>query len=122
MNLRSLTVTVGACLGAIMVVTACGGSSSGSTARGAAPGATLRAVRARGAVRCGITQGAGFATPDDRGKWQGFDVDFCRAIAVALFNDPDSVRFVPYTQQQRFSGLQSGEVDLLANGTSLISS
>jgi len=73
-------------------------------------------------VKCGITQGAGFATPDDSGRWRGFDVDFCRALAVALFNDPNKVQFLPYTQQQRFSGLQSGEVDLLVNGSSITSS
>lgn len=124
MSLRSTVARTGACMALTMLLAACGSgsSSSAATKRGAAAGATLRAVRARGAVRCGITQGAGFATPDDQGRWKGFDVDFCRAIAVALFNDPDSVRFVPFTQQQRFSGLQSGEVDLLANGTSLISS
>jgi general L-amino acid transport system substrate-binding protein len=85
----------------------------------AASGATLRAVRARGAVKCGISQAAGFATPNDAGQWQGFDVDFCRAIAVAVFGDPAKVEYVPYTQSQRFSGLQSGEVDVLVNGTSL---
>lgn len=95
------------------------GSSGARTGSGSGDGATLAAVRARGALRCGITQGAGFATPDDSGHWQGFDVDFCRAIAVALFDDPRKVQFVPYTQSQRFSGLQSGEVDLLVNGTSL---
>jgi general L-amino acid transport system substrate-binding protein len=73
-------------------------------------------------VKCGITQGAGFATPDDSGRWRGFDVDFCRALAVALFNDPNKVQFITFTQQQRFSGLQSGEVDLLVNGTSITSS
>ena len=85
-------------------------------------GGTLRAVRARGAVKCGITQGAGFATADDSGHWRGFDIDFCRALAVALFNDASKVQLVPYTQQQRFSGLQSGEVDLLVNGSSVTSS
>jgi general L-amino acid transport system substrate-binding protein len=73
-------------------------------------------------VKCGITQGAGFATPDDSGHWRGFDVDFCRALAVALFNNPNKVQFIPFTQQQRFSGLQSGEVDLLVNGSSITSS
>jgi general L-amino acid transport system substrate-binding protein len=82
-------------------------------------GRTLDAIRARGVVRCGITPGAGFATPDDAGQWQGFDVDFCRAIAAAVFNDPTKIEAIPYTQQQRFAGLQSGEVDILANGTSL---
>ena len=94
---------------------------SGS-ARSGASGATLQAVRSRGTVRCGISQAAGFATPNDAGQWQGFDVDFCHAIAVAVFGDPAKVEFVPYTQSQRFSGLQSGEVDLLVNGTSLTSS
>jgi general L-amino acid transport system substrate-binding protein len=83
---------------------------------------TLTAIRARGTVKCGITAGAGFATPDDSGQWHGFDVDFCRALAVALFDDPAKVVFLPYTQQQRFAGLLSGEVDILANGTSLTSS
>ena len=112
------------CLGAMALLQACGAGSapSGDADRGASAGATLRAVRARGTVRCGITQGTGFATPDDAGRWQGFDVDFCRALAVALFDDPSKVQFTPYTQQQRFSGLQSGEVDLLANGTSVTSS
>ena len=76
-------------------------------------------MRARGAVKCGISQAAGFATPNDAGQWQGFDVDFCKAIAVAVFGDTAKVEFVPYTQSQRFSGLQSGEVDVLVNGTSL---
>ncbi|HSU95895.1 MAG TPA: transporter substrate-binding domain-containing protein, partial [Gemmatimonadaceae bacterium] len=97
---------------------ACGGGSGASNGS-STDGATLRAVRARGTLKCGITQGAGFATPSDSGQWRGFDVDFCRAIAVALFNDPNKVEFIPYTQQQRFSGLQSGEVDVLVNGTSL---
>ena len=98
---------------------ACGSAGGTSTSRPDGVGRTLSAVRARGTVMCGITQGAGFATPDDSGNWRGFDVDFCRALAAAVFNDPRKVRFVPYTQQQRFSGLQSGEVDLLANGSSV---
>ena len=84
---------VSLCLGVTMLAQACGGdtSASGGADRGVSAGATLRAVRARGTVRCGITQGTGFATPDDAGRWQGFDVDFCRALAVALFDDPDKV-------------------------------
>lgn len=116
-------------LALLLATVACGaggGSALGSGAAsnggaGSAGGATLRAVRARGSVKCGITEGAGFATPDDVGRWKGFDVDFCRAMAVALFDDPDKVQFIPYTQEQRFSGLESGEVDLLVNGTSLTS-
>lgn len=96
------------------------GCANGSAAP--AGGSTLKAVRARGVVKCGITPGAGFATPDDAGQWHGFDVDFCRAVAVALFNDPAKAVFLPYTQQQRFSGILSGEVDILANGTTVTSS
>ncbi len=100
-------------VGVVAVLVGC---AAGTAAKSPA---TLDAVKARGVVTCGITPGAGFATPDDAGQWQGFDVDFCRAIAVAVFNDPAKARFIPYTQQQRFSGLLSGEVDVLANGTSL---
>ncbi len=100
----------------VLAVVAC---SSSSGTGGRAGGATLARIRVRGSVKCGITQGAGFATSDDSGLWQGFDVDFCRAIAAAVLSDPAKVTFIPYTQQQRFAGLQSGEVDLLANGTSV---
>ena len=97
-------------------------ADSAGAAGASSAGATLRAVRARGVVKCGISQAAGFATPNDAGEWQGFDVDFCRAIAVAILGDPAKLELVPYTQSQRFSGLQSGEVDVLVNGTSLTSS
>ena len=108
------------CFLAVLTLLACSGGAPAAASR--SQGATLAAIRSRGAVKCGITQGAGFATPDDSGRWRGFDVDFCRALAVALFNDPDKVQFVTFTQQQRFSGLQSGEVDVLVNGTSITSS
>ena len=115
---------------AVAVLTACTSTEGASAdtaaksgaARAGGSGATVQAVRSRGTVRCGISQAAGFATPNDAGQWQGFDVDFCHAIAVAVFGDPAKVEFVPYTQSQRFSGLQSGEVDVLVNGTSLTSS
>jgi len=115
-----------ACL-ALAGIAACSGGEAGDAAGAPAgdargQGATLRAVRARGAVKCGITQGAGFATADDSGRWRGFDVDFCRALAVAIFDDSSKVQLVPYTQQQRFAGLQSGDVDLLVNGSSMTSS
>jgi general L-amino acid transport system substrate-binding protein len=106
-------------LGAVIACAGNGDAAPESSEIRSGSGATLAAVRARGAVRCGISQQSGFATPDDSGRWRGFDVEFCRAIAVAIFNDPEKVQFVPFTQQQRFSGLQSGEADLLVNGTSL---
>ena len=67
---------------------------------------------------CGVTTGvAGFSLADSQGKWTGLDVDTCRAVAAAIFGDADKVKFVPTTAQQRFTALQSGEVDLLARTT-----
>lgn len=75
---------------------------------------TLEAVRNRGQLVCGIHTGiAGFALPDSRGVWQGMDVDLCRGLAVAIFNDPAKVRFVPLSSSTRFTALGSGEVDVL---------
>jgi general L-amino acid transport system substrate-binding protein len=79
---------------------------------------TLDDVKAKGFVQCGTTTGLlGFAAPDDAGNWSGFDVDFCRAVAAAIFNDPQAVKFTPLTAAERFTALQSGEVDLLARNT-----
>jgi general L-amino acid transport system substrate-binding protein len=87
----------------------------------AAPnGATLDTVKSRGTLVCGVNTGlAGFAQPDSQGVWKGFDVDYCRAIAVAIFNDPGKVRYVPLTAQSRFTALQSGEVDMAARNTTV---
>ncbi|MBK1658566.1 amino acid ABC transporter substrate-binding protein [Paracraurococcus ruber] len=75
---------------------------------------TLEAVKARGQLVCGIHTGiAGFALPDSRGAWQGLDVDLCRGLAVAIFNDASKVRFVPLSSSTRFTALGSGEVDVL---------
>lgn len=80
---------------------------------------TLRAVRARGRVRCGVNPGlAGFALPDSRGVWRGFDVDFCRALAAAVLGDADKVTYVPLTNERRFEALKTGQVDLLSRNTS----
>jgi general L-amino acid transport system substrate-binding protein len=84
----------------------------GGTARA---GPTFDAVRARGTVACGVNQGvAGFSVPDSRGEYRGLDADFCRALAAAVFGDPTKVRFVPTSSQNRFTMLQSGEIDVLA--------
>jgi general L-amino acid transport system substrate-binding protein len=78
------------------------------------PSPTLDAVRARGTLNCGIHTGvAGFALPDSRGVWQGFDVDMCRGLAAAIFNDPSKVRFIPLSSSTRFTALGSGEIDVL---------
>ena len=79
---------------------------------------TLDAVRGKGYVQCGVNTGlAGFSQPDSRGVWKGIDVDVCRAVAAAVFGDHSKVRYTPLTAQQRFTALQSGEVDLLARNT-----
>src|SRR5215211_639863 len=79
---------------------------------------TFDAVRQRGTLVCGVNAGlAGFAQPDSQGVWRGLDVDYCRAVAAAMFGDPNKVRFVPTTTQNRFTALQSGEVDILARNT-----
>ncbi|SEO52222.1 general L-amino acid transport system substrate-binding protein [Rhodospirillales bacterium URHD0017] len=81
-------------------------------------GKDLDAVKARGSLICGVSTGvAGFAAADSQGKWTGLDVDTCRAIAAAIFGDADKVKYVPTTAQQRFTALQSGEVDLLVRTT-----
>jgi general L-amino acid transport system substrate-binding protein len=79
---------------------------------------TLEAVKARGKLVCGVNTGlSGFSIIGPDGKWQGFDVDYCRALAAAIFNDPDKVEFRPLTAQARFTALQSGEIDVLSRNT-----
>jgi general L-amino acid transport system substrate-binding protein len=74
----------------------------------------LEQIRARGALLCGVGPGlAGFGIPDQQGNWTGLDVEYCRAIAAAIFDDPTKVRFVTLTAQARFTALQSGEIDVL---------
>src|SRR6201746_1440626 len=80
---------------------------------GAAAG-TLDTVRQRGTLVCGVSTGfAGFSAPDSQGNYKGLDVDYCRALAAAVFNDATKVRYVALTAQNRFTALQSGEIDVL---------
>jgi general L-amino acid transport system substrate-binding protein len=79
---------------------------------------TLNTVKQRGVLSCGVSQGLpGFSNPDDRGNWTGLDVDQCRAIAAAIFNDPTKVRFLPLSAKDRFTALQSGEIDVLSRNS-----
>jgi general L-amino acid transport system substrate-binding protein len=79
---------------------------------------TLDSVRSKGFVQCGVNTGlAGFSQPDSKGVWRGIDADLCRAVAAAALGDARKVRFTPLTAQQRFTALQSGEVDILARNT-----
>ena len=79
---------------------------------------TLDAVKSKGFVQCGVSQGLpGFSNPDDQGNWTGLDVDYCRAMAAAIFNDADAVKFTPLSAKVRFTALTSGEIDVLARNT-----
>ncbi len=81
-------------------------------------GKTVDAIKARGQVVCGVNTGlAGFAAADSTGKWSGLDIDVCKALAAATLSDPEKVKYVPLTAQQRFTALQSGEIDVLARNT-----
>ncbi|NDP37759.1 MAG: amino acid ABC transporter substrate-binding protein [Rhodoferax sp.] len=81
-------------------------------------GKTLDGIKARGQVVCGVNTGlAGFGAADSAGKWTGLDVDVCRAIAAATLGDADKIKYVPLNAQQRFTALQSGEVDVLSRNT-----
>ena len=81
-------------------------------------GKTLDGIKARGQVVCGVNTGlAGFGAADSSGKWSGLDVDICRAVAAATLGDAEKVKYVPLNAQQRFTALQSGEVDILSRNT-----
>ena len=85
---------------------------------GAAHAATLDEVRKKGFVQCGVSQGVpGFSSPDDKGNWSGLDVDLCRGVATAVFGDPAKVKFTPLSAKERFTALQSGEVDVLSRNS-----
>jgi general L-amino acid transport system substrate-binding protein len=79
---------------------------------------TLQAVKARGALLCGVNEGLpGFSNLDERGQWSGFDVDFCRALAAAIFGDANHVRLVPLTAEARFLALRDGKIDVLSRNS-----
>lgn len=89
-----------------------------SLANSALAGPTLDKIKAAGGFSCGVPTGIpGYAQPDAQGVYAGFDVDICKALSAAIFGDPGKVKYVPLTAQQRFTALQSGEVDILSNNT-----
>lgn len=106
---------------AILLCSSADGSAAETDAQGKAPpttGSTLAAIRKRGAVRCGTSAAyPGFGVRDASGAWSGFDVDFCRAVAAAVFGDSGKVDFVPLTAKTRLQSLQNGDVDLLSRNT-----
>ena len=101
-----------------VVLAAAAGFAATVFSTGAMAGKDLDAIKARGALVCGVGTGtAGFMLQDSQGKWVGLDVDVCRAVAAAIFGDAEKVKYVGLTSQQRFTALQSGEVDVLSNNT-----
>ncbi len=119
-------------LAGLMTLTACGGGEQDAdaptaqvpagavrTSAAAPESPTLAAIKQRGRLSCGVNQGlVGFAYTDNRGEWRGFDVDFCRGLAAAIFGDPEAVRFVPLTAGNRFDALADGRIDVLWRNTS----
>jgi general L-amino acid transport system substrate-binding protein len=98
-------------------ITGLGFAVAASAASAQAP-ATLAQVKQRNILNCGSNTGlAGFGVPDAQGNWQGLDVEYCRAVAAAIFNDPAKVKFIPLSAKDRFTALQSGEVDLLVRNS-----
>lgn len=113
-----------ACLA--LAAAACSAGSAAETAiprtgsGGASGTPTLDGVRRKGFVQCGVTTGvAGFSTTDAQGQWHGLDVDVCRAVAAAVLGEATKVRFTPLSAAQRFTALQSGEIDLLSRITTI---
>lgn len=93
-------------------------ASSASPHAASATASTLETVRARGHLECGVSDGvAGFSTVDEKGRWSGLDVDFCRALAVAVLGDKTAVKFRPLSVADRFRALEAAEIDVLARNT-----
>lgn len=89
-----------------------------AAASGLTQASTLENVKERGYIQCGVSTGLpGFSTPDEKGNWTGIDVDVCRAMAAATLGDADKVKFIPLTTKERFTALQSGEIDVLSRNT-----
>lgn len=81
-------------------------------------GPTLDAVKSKGYIQCGVNGVLpGFSTPDDKGNWSGLDVEYCRALAAAVFGDKNKVKFTPLTGKERFTALNTGEIDVLSRNT-----
>ena len=94
------------------------GLTASLAATGASGQATLNRVKQKGFLVCGSNPALpGFGMPDAQGSWTGFDIDYCRAFAAAIFNDPTKVRFIPLAGKDRFTALQAGEVDVLVRNS-----
>ena len=104
----------------VLLLSYCGGGSGEkeSAKESTATQSTLDAVKAKGFIQCGVSTGLpGFSAPNDSGEWVGLDVDVCRAVAAAVFGDASKVKYSPLNAKERFTALQSGEVDILSRNT-----
>lgn len=100
------------------LVTFAFGLAAGLLGASMASAGTLDDIKTKGFLQCGTNPGLiGFATPDEQNNWTGMDVDFCRAVAAAIFNDATKVKFTPLTAKERFTALQSGEIDVLSRNS-----
>ena len=100
------------------VALAVAGALASISAAHAQDGSTLAQVQSKGFVQCGVSQGLpGFSNADDAGNWTGIDVDVCRAVAAAVFGDSEAVKYTPLSAKERFTALQSGEIDILSRNT-----
>lgn len=106
---------------AMVAAIAIGGAIAGGVGpANAEDGPTLKKIKERGELVCGVHQGRyGFAIADKEGKWKGLDVDFCKAVAAAVLGDPEKVKYIPLGTVQRFPALQSGQVDMLSRTTTV---
>src|SRR5271168_1946594 len=110
MSIRKHSSTTFLCASVLSVIA--GAAGTGAFAQ------TLKAVKDRGEVICGVSHGLpGFAAPDASGAWSGIDVDYCRAVAAAIFHDPGKVNFMPLGVDERFEALKSGKIDVLAHNS-----
>ncbi|WP_428616425.1 transporter substrate-binding domain-containing protein, partial [Pseudoalteromonas sp.] len=92
-------------------------SAFAATSASAAEG-TLDKVLAAGVLSCGVSTGLpGFSNPNSKGEWEGIDVEYCQAVAAAVLGDKTKVKYVPLTAKERFTALQSGEIDVLSRNT-----
>ena len=100
------------------ILSAIVGTAVLSFTAGTVSAATLDDVKGKDSLQCGVSQGLpGFSNPDQDGNWSGLDVDFCRAVAAAIFGDATKVKFTPLSAKERFTALQSGDVDILSRNT-----
>src|SRR6056300_1727044 len=110
--MNKLVKTIGSLSVLALILSACGDGG------GAKKTSTLDTTKSQGFVKCGVSQGLpGFSNADASGAWTGIDVDVCRAVAAAVLGDASKVKYTPLTAKERFTALQSGEIDMLSRNT-----